>query len=202
MAQFLGTLIKHTKVPAVRVWLVRLLGQLSARENHTGEALSHSIVRLSIALQHLMGHTAEKATSLSLDGVLARQWLQVLYQTRFALDHFFIDRMQIECCAGLLALPKLSYLVRNFVESGKTVSNNGTRDNLEGTSSWSRSDGDSQLPYQQPSKTEIASCSSKRSKDALHEWYKRYNELVDYREQVGHCKVPQTYPPDPALGIW
>ena len=199
MAQFLGTLIKHAKVPVVRVWLVRLLGQLSARENHTGEAHSYSIVRLSIALQHLMAHTEEKATSLSMDGVLARQWLQVLHQTRLALDQFFIDRMQIECCAGLLALPKLSNLVRNFVQSGKTASNKGNRNNLGGTSSSSRSNG---LPYKQPSKKEIASCSSNRAKDALHEWYKRYNELVDYREQVGHCNAPQKYPPNPSLGIW
>lgn len=68
--------------------------------------------------------------------------------------------------------------------------------------SSSRNRRSSRMPHKQPSKTEIASCSTKRAAEALRVWYKRFNELVDYRELTGDCNVPQKYSPNPALGIW
>lgn len=56
--------------------------------------------------------------------------------------------------------------------------------------------------HRQPSKAEVEACSTKRAKEALYVWYKRYNELVEYREKHSDCNVPQKYPDNPALGIW
>lgn len=33
-------------------------------------------------------------------------------------------------------------------------------------------------------------------------WQQRYNELRAYREREGHCLVPQSYGPNPKLGLW
>jgi Helicase associated domain len=34
------------------------------------------------------------------------------------------------------------------------------------------------------------------------EWDNRYDQLVQYRNQHGHCNVPQLYPPNEPLGPW
>jgi hypothetical protein len=33
-------------------------------------------------------------------------------------------------------------------------------------------------------------------------WDKRYQELVEFRNQHGHCEVPASFPGNPALGFW
>lgn len=41
---------------------------------------------------------------------------------------------------------------------------------------------------------------SKNVNDAL--WYIRYEELVEFKKQFGHCNVPKTYSPNFSLGKW
>jgi hypothetical protein len=33
-------------------------------------------------------------------------------------------------------------------------------------------------------------------------WNSRIKELLQYREENGHCLVPTKYPPNRALGVW
>ena len=33
-------------------------------------------------------------------------------------------------------------------------------------------------------------------------WEQRFEELKAFKKQHGHCKVPTTYQPNPALGHW
>jgi hypothetical protein len=33
-------------------------------------------------------------------------------------------------------------------------------------------------------------------------WFTRYNELKAYQSQKGHCMLPQSYAPNPKLGLW
>ena len=33
-------------------------------------------------------------------------------------------------------------------------------------------------------------------------WDERYQSLLEFKQQHGHCLVPQNYPPDPKLGLW
>lgn len=33
-------------------------------------------------------------------------------------------------------------------------------------------------------------------------WLTRYNELKEYKSQKGHCMLPQSYAPNPKLGLW
>ena len=33
-------------------------------------------------------------------------------------------------------------------------------------------------------------------------WLTRYNELKEYKSQKGHCVLPQSYAPNPKLGLW
>eukprot|EP00985_Skeletonema_marinoi_P026060 scaffold19821_cov166-Skeletonema_marinoi.AAC.17 len=33
-------------------------------------------------------------------------------------------------------------------------------------------------------------------------WDRKFNELLEFKEQHGHCDVPQTYAPNPKLGVW
>ena len=56
--------------------------------------------------------------------------------------------------------------------------------------------------HRQPSQAEMNSCTTDRSRRALRVWYKRYNELVEYKRQHGDCNVPQKYKANPVLGIW
>ena len=42
-----------------------------------------------------------------------------------------------------------------------------------------------------------------RSRDSLGEsWNQRFDELKQYKEEIGDCLVPSRYPPNPELGIW
>jgi len=43
-------------------------------------------------------------------------------------------------------------------------------------------------------------CTTSNRAEAL--WHKRFNELVEYQKENGHCNVPQKYPPNVALGKW
>jgi len=61
---------------------------------------------------------------------------------------------------------------------------------------------DSKKGHLRPSAAEIRACATDRAKNGLVSWYKRYNELVDFREEHGHSNVPQIYKPNPSLGIW
>ena len=38
--------------------------------------------------------------------------------------------------------------------------------------------------------------------DKESRWNKRYNELVEYKRQTGHCKVPKRFKANQALGCW
>lgn len=40
----------------------------------------------------------------------------------------------------------------------------------------------------------------KRAKE--EQWQQRYQELADFRQAKGHCRVPDQYPPNPSLGKW
>eukprot|EP00977_Amphora_coffeiformis_P009631 scaffold2219_cov177-Amphora_coffeaeformis.AAC.7 len=53
-----------------------------------------------------------------------------------------------------------------------------------------------------PSADEYRACATERARKGLVSWYKRHNELVDFREEYGHCNVPQMYKPNLSLGIW
>ena len=54
-----------------------------------------------------------------------------------------------------------------------------------------------------PSKKEIEKCNQRpRFMKALHTWYIRYNELVEFKEKHGHTRVPQKYAERKELGIW
>jgi hypothetical protein len=46
--------------------------------------------------------------------------------------------------------------------------------------------------------------SNAKSTAQLHmkTWNIRYNELLQFKEENGHCLVPQHYPPNPKLGLW
>eukprot|EP00984_Skeletonema_dohrnii_P012795 scaffold5223_cov84-Skeletonema_dohrnii-CCMP3373.AAC.1 len=33
-------------------------------------------------------------------------------------------------------------------------------------------------------------------------WDRKFDELIDFKQQHGHCDVPQTYAPNPKLGVW
>jgi len=33
-------------------------------------------------------------------------------------------------------------------------------------------------------------------------WDQMFNDLLEFKKQHGHCDVPQTYPPNPKLGVW
>jgi len=43
-------------------------------------------------------------------------------------------------------------------------------------------------------------CTTSNRAEAL--WHKRFNELVEYKSEFGHCNVPQKYTPNVALGKW
>lgn len=58
------------------------------------------------------------------------------------------------------------------------------------------------LPQIIPSDYEVNECKTLRAKLALQSWYQRLNELYEFKEQNGHCDVPQKYPPNRCLGIW
>lgn len=62
------------------------------------------------------------------------------------------------------------------------------------------------LPYpiekREPTEEELEEAKSPRGKEALRTWYARYNELLDYWSEHGHCLVPQKYPPNEKLGVW
>jgi len=45
----------------------------------------------------------------------------------------------------------------------------------------------------QPTEEERNACANDRSRNALRNWYKRYNELVAYKNEHGNCDVPQKY---------
>lgn len=45
----------------------------------------------------------------------------------------------------------------------------------------------------------IATTTSSRHQNV---WDRKFNELLEYKHQHGHCDVPQTYPPNPSLGLW
>ena len=49
--------------------------------------------------------------------------------------------------------------------------------------------------------TEIESAETDRARSAIHVWYRRFNELIEYCERYGDCNVPQKYPPNAQLGI-
>jgi hypothetical protein len=45
--------------------------------------------------------------------------------------------------------------------------------------------------------------SRKKGTAARTERYEeRYNQLIDFIDEVGHCNVPSKYSVDPALGTW
>eukprot|EP00984_Skeletonema_dohrnii_P016496 scaffold7349_cov129-Skeletonema_dohrnii-CCMP3373.AAC.1 len=33
-------------------------------------------------------------------------------------------------------------------------------------------------------------------------WDRKFNDLLEFKQQHGHCDVPQTYAPNPKLGVW
>ena len=33
-------------------------------------------------------------------------------------------------------------------------------------------------------------------------WLRRYDELIAFKQQHGHCKVPQSYSQSKTLGVW
>jgi hypothetical protein len=53
-----------------------------------------------------------------------------------------------------------------------------------------------------PSQSELDQCPNNRLKEALRVWYLRLRELYEFKEQNGHCNVPQKYEPHQSLGIW
>jgi hypothetical protein len=59
------------------------------------------------------------------------------------------------------------------------------------------------LPLQRrtASAMENESAETDRARSAIHVWYQRFNELIDYCEEFGDCNVPQKYPPNQKLGI-
>lgn len=58
------------------------------------------------------------------------------------------------------------------------------------------------LLRRQPTSVEIESAETDRARSAIHVWYKRFNELIEFCETFGDCNVPQKYAPNPQLGIW
>eukprot|EP00984_Skeletonema_dohrnii_P027840 scaffold17533_cov113-Skeletonema_dohrnii-CCMP3373.AAC.1 len=44
------------------------------------------------------------------------------------------------------------------------------------------------------------SCTSTSSQ--RNAWDRKFNELLEFKQQHGHCDVPQTYAPNPKLGLW
>jgi hypothetical protein len=57
------------------------------------------------------------------------------------------------------------------------------------------------LRRREASAHEIESAETDRARSAIHVWYKRFNELIDYCETYGDCNVPQKYTPNAQLGI-
>ena len=57
------------------------------------------------------------------------------------------------------------------------------------------------LRRREASAHEIESADTDRARSAIHVWYKRFNELIDYCETYGDCNVPQKYTPNAQLGI-
>jgi hypothetical protein len=57
------------------------------------------------------------------------------------------------------------------------------------------------LQRREASAAEIESAETDRARSAIHVWYKRFNELIEYCETYGDCNVPQKYPPNAQLGI-
>jgi Helicase associated domain len=53
-----------------------------------------------------------------------------------------------------------------------------------------------------PSDYELNECKTLRAKSALQSWYQRLNELYEFKQEHGHCDVPQKYPQNRCLGIW
>ena len=38
--------------------------------------------------------------------------------------------------------------------------------------------------------------------DKMSSWLRRYDELITFKQQHGHCNVPQRYTPNLPLGQW
>jgi Helicase associated domain len=41
-----------------------------------------------------------------------------------------------------------------------------------------------------------------RQRTALYSWYQRLRELYEYKNEHGHCLVPQRYPPQQSMANW
>jgi len=39
-------------------------------------------------------------------------------------------------------------------------------------------------------------------KESPEAWEKRFQDLIAFKEEHGHCRVPPTYDPNPALAQW
>ena len=55
---------------------------------------------------------------------------------------------------------------------------------------------------EQPTAEELDACASDRSRAAVKTWYERLHELERYKQQHGHCNVPQNYLADKRLANW
>lgn len=66
-----------------------------------------------------------------------------------------------------------------------------------------RGGADPQLTYEPlvPTPAEQATAISPRRQEALKNWYRRLNELYEYKLRFGDCNVPQKYTKNPKLGI-
>lgn len=53
-----------------------------------------------------------------------------------------------------------------------------------------------------PSALELSELKTARARGALKSWYRRLNELYNFKLMHGHCDVPQKYPENRCLGIW
>lgn len=53
-----------------------------------------------------------------------------------------------------------------------------------------------------PSDAEISGAKHERDRRAIIKWYDRFRELLAFKDEVGHCSVPQKYPRNKQLGSW
>lgn len=53
-----------------------------------------------------------------------------------------------------------------------------------------------------PSDAELAGAKHERDRKAIVKWYERFRELIDFKNETGHCSVPQKYSKNKQLGSW
>eukprot|EP00547_Thalassionema_nitzschioides_P003991 CAMPEP_0194204362 /NCGR_PEP_ID=MMETSP0156-20130528/3909_1 /TAXON_ID=33649 /ORGANISM="Thalassionema nitzschioides, Strain L26-B" /LENGTH=379 /DNA_ID=CAMNT_0038930357 /DNA_START=146 /DNA_END=1285 /DNA_ORIENTATION=+ len=61
--------------------------------------------------------------------------------------------------------------------------------------------GDGPVPSDPPLQA-LSEAPNDRSRAALETWYRRLNDLYQYKKMYGDCNVPQKYELDPPLGVW